>query len=147
MEQSFFYNACQYPRSEPFVFDHEDDPTQQHQKDDCDLNKIVARIERTGVVPPELMLTAQNRGVFGDFSDIPDFQTAQQQMIKAEENFGKLPAQLRDRFNHDPGELLKFIENPLNKDEGIRIGLFSPDEPIIIGTPVPPVPTIKPGID
>jgi hypothetical protein len=51
-----------------------------------------------------------------------------------------LPADLRVRFNHDPVELLNFLDNPQNKTEAIQLGLVN-GQPV--AEPVVAVPTPK----
>jgi len=35
---------------------------------------------------------------------------------------------IRERFNNDPGKLLKFIDDPKNLEEGRKLGIFSTPE-------------------
>jgi len=100
----------------------EDPPrTQQHFKDECDINTIVRRFGLTGQMPDSPVIPH-----YGDFSEVFDFQTAQNAIAKAREDFMTLPARLRDRFNHDPQQLLRFVEDPYNRKEGEALGLFKP---------------------
>ena len=48
-----------------------------------------------------------------------------------------LPAQMRSRFNNDPAELLKFIKDPANLDEAVKLGILVKKE-APKGDPVPP---------
>lgn len=101
--------------------------TQQHFKDEADINMIIARYNRTGfLVDP----TAPRSGsaMFGDFSEVKDFQSAQNAICAATEAFGELDSKIRRRFNNDPGQLIAFLDNPDNYEEGVKLGLFSPRE-------------------
>jgi len=42
---------------------------------------------------------------------------------KAQETFMQFPVKIRERFNHNPVELLKFIEDPKNAQEAIKLGI------------------------
>lgn len=96
--------------------------TDKSQKDNCDINKVVARAMKTGVI--EL----KNRApLVGDFADAPDFRTVCDLTKKANDAFYELPAALRKRFGHDPVEFVDFCSNPKNKEELIRLGLANPD--------------------
>lgn len=98
--------------------------TQQHFKDECDVNKIIARYSTTGIIPDELIRSGE--GVYGDFSNIEDFQTMQNKIIKARESFESLPSAIRRRFNDDPAQLIDFVSNKDNYDEAVKLGIVSP---------------------
>ncbi len=52
-------------------------------------------------------------------------------MIEAQENFMRLPANIRKRFDNDPAQLIEFINDPNNLDEAINIGLAKePEKPL-----------------
>ncbi|WNK13994.1 MAG: internal scaffolding protein [Microvirus sp.] len=93
--------------------------TQQHFKDECDVNQIVERFMKTGELPEN-----QRIPQFGDFSDVKSYDTALQLVRDAQEEFENLPALIRKRFNNNPEELLEFIDDPSNQEEGIRLGLM-----------------------
>ena len=98
--------------------------TQQHFRDECDVNTIIDRYTRTGVIPSELVNSAA--GVYGDFSDVGDFMQMQEKLLKAKASFGSLPSAIRDRFHDNPGELIDFVKDPNNYDEAVKLGIVSP---------------------
>lgn len=100
-----------------------DSLTQQHFKDDCDVNKIIDRYTRTGVVPAELI--QQSEGVYGDFSNVGDFLAAQQSVLNARQSFEALPSSIRRRFNDDPAQLIAFMSDENNYDEALSLGLVN----------------------
>lgn len=93
--------------------------TQQQFAEESDINFIADRYGLTGELP-----TVVNAPRYGDFTGIYDFQSANNAVIAARASFMELPAKLRARFNNDPQQLLNFIEDPENKEEGIFLGLF-----------------------
>lgn len=93
----------------------------QSEKDDADINVIVKRFGLTGKLP-----TAINLPSYGDFDTISDFRTALDIVSAAESEFLKVPADIRARFDHDPGQFLAFVENPENLDELRKLGLAKP---------------------
>lgn len=104
--------------------------TQQHFKNDADINTIIARYNRTGyLVDPLTQSTRQP--LFGDFGDIPDFRDAQTQIALAKERFMALPSDLRKRFNNNAVELLDFLQDSKNLDEAVRLGLVNPPAPVV----------------
>ena len=91
--------------------------TQQHFKDECDVNLIAARYLQTGVLPDN------ERPVFyGDVSQIPvDLMDAYQAIDLAEENFMRLPSDVRKSIDNDPSRLLEWISG--NHDQAVKYGL------------------------
>jgi hypothetical protein len=98
----------------------------QESKEDVDLNNILRKMAVTGVMP-----FAEANPTYGDFSEVRDYHTLMNSLISAQNAFKTLPSGIRERFNHDPGQLMAFMDNPFNFDEGVKIGLFNPK-------PVPP---------
>jgi len=103
--------------------------TQQHFKDDCDINKIIDRYNKTGILAGPPGVNMGRRPQFGDFSLVSDYQTAQMQLQQAEETFMELPSKLRKRFNNSVQELISFMENPENREQAIELGLL--DKPVV----------------
>lgn len=107
--------------------------TRQEFLADADINNILNRYQETGfLVDPSR--PSSRKPMFGDFSNVQDYQSALDALIVAEDNFMKLPAKVRDRFHNNPGEFLEFADNPDNVDEMVKMGLIekpaaiSPDE-------------------
>lgn len=107
------------PTERPVV-DCTNDPghTKQSFKDDCDVNKIIPKYERTGI------LTHLNKieGRYGDVTGL-DFQTAQDIVNEATNLFASLPSNVRNRFQNNPAMFLDFMDNPDNTDEMVKLGL------------------------
>lgn len=97
--------------------------TQQQFADDCDINNIMAKYEKTGQVTH----LSNKQGVYGDFSDITDYQDMLHRVAAAQESFQTLPAKTRQRFQNDPGELISFLQDRKNYDEAISLGLIVPN--------------------
>lgn len=102
--------------------------TQQHMRDECDINVMVQRFQRTGLPPaPPAFPGVQ------DFTQAHDFRSAMQLIIDAQKSFGALPSSVRERFMNDPGRLLEFVGDDANYDEAVRLGIAvsreTPDSP------------------
>ena len=95
--------------------------TQQQFKEDSDINTIVDRFMKSGVLP-----TPVNMPQYVDFEGIFDFQTAMNAIKAADDNFMRMDAKVRARFNNSPQEFLEFFANPENTQEAIRLGLAIP---------------------
>ena len=100
--------------------------TQQQFKDECDINKIMDRYLRTGVLSDPL----QNRGTpkYGDYADIGDYMDHMNKVVEAIEMFEALPASIRKRFNNNPGELIDFVMDENNRTEAEFLGLIEKKE-------------------
>lgn len=92
--------------------------TEQHHRDEVNINKIIAKYEKTGQMP-----LRSGVPTYGDFTGMVDFHSAKQAVIDVEEAFMELPAEVRKRFRNDPGELLEFLDDEKNREEAIELGL------------------------
>ncbi|WNK13064.1 MAG: internal scaffolding protein [Microvirus sp.] len=103
--------------------------TQQQFVDECDVNKIVERHAQNGTLAEFLAHgqdTATRAAQMGpqDFTQQMDFQEAMNVVTKANEMFADLPAKTRERFNNNPGEFLRFMEDKDNADEALKLGIL-----------------------
>lgn len=114
--------------------------TQQQFKDECDINKIIKSYEATG----EFTHKTSKVGQYADFSGIRDYHEMVEKVAYAQEAFMTLPAQVRLKFQNDPGELLQFIQNPANREEAMRIGLIEKPETTTLNIPNPQPPNPNP---
>ena len=83
--------------------------TQQHFKDECDINAIIARHDTTGLWSNSVDLVKARQPLFDDFSVLPDFMDAQNFLNEAGDLFNALPSGIRRRFDNNPAELLEFL--------------------------------------
>lgn len=134
-----------YDRTRGDIADYTDTSpslTQQHFKDECDINNIMKHYTESGLLPTGTAATA----VYGDFSTVEDYLTALNTIDQATDQFNQLPSKVRDRFRNDPAELLDFILKPENKAEAQAIGLLAsePPPPAPAAPPPPAAPQAKP---
>lgn len=103
------------------VFYKSDKPskTQQAPKDDCDVNKILKKYEKTGMV----LHQNHSQGSYGDFTNYGDFRSGLEIITNAQNAFDALPSKIRKKFGNNPALLLEFIQDPSNIDEAIKLGL------------------------
>jgi len=103
--------------------------THQSFKDECDINRIMAKHRKTGILRQTL-----ERPQYGDFSNLPDYQEAMNTVIQADTMFAELTSDVRERFSNDPQKFIEFCENPDNQDEAIRLGIAAQPEPDPVAT-------------
>lgn len=92
--------------------------TVQADAEDADINTIVRRFGLTGELPQGVAIPMS-----GDFSHASDYHTSMNAVLAAKEAFMQFPADVRRRFNDDPGNLIAFAEDPANYDEAVKLGL------------------------
>lgn len=99
--------------------------TQQSDAVDCDINCIVDRAMRTGMVDPSLIRQV------GSFTDAvaatlqaETFSDAMRLQAEGVSAFESLPSQIRNRFGNSPSKLLEFLSDPGNREEAEKLGLI-----------------------
>lgn len=95
--------------------------TNQADMDAADINKIMARFEKTGVLIDGSGIERQP--MHGDFSEVRDYHGMLIAVREAERRFYLYPAAIRNRFDNDPQKLIDFMEDPKNDKEAVKLGL------------------------
>lgn len=99
--------------------------TRQEFSDECDINKIMERYEKNGVLDPRLM---NREPLYVDFTRVPtDLQSAMGMMLEADEAFGRLPASVRKEFDNDAFAFVDFASSPDNIGKLREWGLAPPE--------------------
>ncbi len=112
--------------------------TKQSHRDECDINTIMRKFEKTGMVDH----LNKYGGKYGDFTMVPpDYQAAVELVRAADEMFHTIPAKVRAAFNNDAGHFLAFVSNPENLEKMREMGLTKEKPPEIVKDPpvMPPV--------
>lgn len=107
---------------------------QQHFADEVDINTIMRRFGATRELP-----FGPDTGIYGDFTGISDYESAVARVEGARERFMALPATVRERFDNDPGVLIR-AANELPEAE--FLGLFAEE----VAAPVASAPSASGGI-
>lgn len=94
-------------------------PTQQHFKAETEINNILRKYDKTGLITHVNNATAQ----YGDFTEVNEYQESLNRVIAAQDAFMALPSAVRKRFANDPGEFFEFATNPENAAEMVAMGL------------------------
>ena len=94
--------------------------TEQSHKAQCDVNKIIAKYDKTGLITHVSSIKA-------DFGDIPmvDYKEMHDRLVKMQNEFDKLPYQVKKRFGNSSYNLIAFMENAENRKEAEELGLIS----------------------
>lgn len=100
--------------------------TEQNHARECDINVIMAKYAKTGVIDHVNDFQAQ----YGDASSV-DFTEAMQLVANAQSMFQELPARARAHFDHDPAQFLHYMESLEEGDDAAgallsELGLAEP---------------------
>lgn len=101
---------------------------QQHFADEVDVNTIVRRFGITRAMP----LGKSGEGLYGDFTEITDYESALERVKKVEEGFMKLPPDVRERFENNPGKLIEFAHTLVEDDFRSEVVV---EEPVVEAPP------------
>lgn len=108
------------------------DRTKQSFKAECDINNIMARYQRTGVID----FAQKHEAQYADCTGL-EFESGMQTIARARAMFEDLPSKLRQRFENEPAKFLEFVQNPKNREEAKELGLLKPEAAAAIPLPAP----------
>ena len=115
---NYEYPRIKTPSLEPSL-------TEQSHADSCNINLIMRKYQRTGMID-HVAKYAPEYGLM----DGADFQAKQNAVANAITMFEELPSSAREHFDHDPAKFLDFamsINDETERSELIRAGLLDPD--------------------
>lgn len=92
--------------------------TQQHFKEEVNVNNIVRKFSETGQLP-----IAQTQAQYGDASELSYFD-AMCLVTKAKEEFLQLPSKVRRHFENDPALYLDATGDVSRRAELVELGLI-----------------------
>lgn len=101
-------------------------PVVQSAAEDADINNIVRRFGLTGQAPQ-----FNREPFYGDFTEVPDFQSALDRMREAERSFNDLSADVRRRFDNEPAKLWEYLHSEFDEKklaEARELGLVDREE-------------------
>lgn len=131
----FRVSARPIPRLRVTLDASEGNRTKQAPKRECDINFIIDRYQRTGMVEH----VNRYQATYGD-APSADFREALELVKSASKMFADLPSKVRARFEHDPAQFLAFCEDPANREEAELLGLTSTTETLVVPVPATPPP-------
>lgn len=118
LRSSFNYDRDQVS-SETGFMSLEESLAIQSAEEESNINTIVRKFGLTGELPNDLSMPQS-----GEFHDIPDFHTAMNIIRKTQEEFLRIPAETRARFNNDPQRLMSFLDDESNRAEAMKLGFL-----------------------
>lgn len=109
--------------------------TQQSLRDECNINKILARFKKVCGGDYLQQMNGYVGGTFGDFSEVTDYRSALDQVKRAKDVFMRIPAKVRAEFNNDPAYFLDFCQDPKNVDRLREMGLVKVQADDVVSQP------------
>lgn len=97
--------------------------TKQSELEASDINNIMSRYALEGILPSNIH--DPNTALYGDFTEVHDYQTNLAAVQEAEDKFNSLPSELRRKFDYSPQNMIDFIMNPDNKEECVKYGFIN----------------------
>lgn len=91
---------------------YDDGRTKQCFKNECDIDKIMARFRQSGTISH----LAKYEGTYSDFSDF-DFHEQSNMLARGEQMFADLPAEIRREFDQSPAAFFKYVNDPKNQKD------------------------------
>jgi len=110
--------------------------TKQSFRDQCNINNIVDKARKTGLITHQNSRTP----VYQDCTKIPNYQESLEIVIHASNMFSELDARTRERFSNDPAKMIEFLQNEDNIEEAVKLGLVNPPAEPEDNTPAEPTP-------
>lgn len=102
--------------------------TKQAFKEECNINNIMAKFQKTGIITHVQNHSPQ----YGDFTG-GDYTEAMNVITKANSMFQELPSSIRKEFENDPAKFLDFVSDEKNIERMVELGLAYKLNPISSG--------------
>lgn len=119
--------------------DPEKDLADQSQAADCDINRIMAQYDKTGV---DRFADRLAQAQYGDATGL-DYVDAMNTIANANSLFAGMPAKIRAEFDNSPQKFLTFMEDPDNTAKMVSMGLAKVS-PIEKQDDTAPTPSLEP---
>jgi len=98
--------------------------TRQADHDNACIHKIMEVYKRSGHLP-----VVEAQPLEGDLHLADDYMEAQNLVAGVNSHFSLLPVEIRERFGHNPANLLRFASRDENKPLLVELGLAAAPEP------------------
>ncbi len=100
---------------------NDDSLTQQSFGNETNINRIMARYKKTGILHARVNA---NDPMYGDFGESLSYQDALNKINAAQNMFNALPSDIRSMFDNSTVKFLDFVQDPGNNDEMYELGLL-----------------------
>lgn len=124
--QRKFYTRFDPPMGSELNQEGQSTKVRQSEKDNCDINKIMERFNRTGQLPSVKQIPPR----YGEAIPV-DYQTALQIVKESKDAFNQLPAKARQYFGHDPQNFMLALQDTSedNTKKLLELGILQTIKP------------------
>lgn len=104
-------------------------PVESHHAEHADPGSLMERLKSSQGVyaPPPGDPTGRRIPRFEEWNSMT-YHEMHNKLVDAQREFAGLPARLRSRFDNDPYQLIRFIEDPDHRAEALTLGLVTPTD-------------------
>lgn len=107
------------------IFNEDPSLTAQEYGPDTDINNIMAKYKKTGVINHLRTKEAS----YADMSEVSDLLGASIKMQEAKEKFAQLPSEVRKKFADNPQNMIDYLGDPNNLEDAEKLGLVNIHRP------------------
>ncbi len=115
------------------TFDKSEDMCEQSHKKACDVNSIMARFQKSGIIDHH----AKHGLHYGEVPAI-DYREAMEIVATSNSMFAELPSKARQYFDNDPAKFLEYTENPENHTKLTELDIGLGNSPLTLGKTAQP---------
>lgn len=108
--------------------------TEQYHRDEVDINTIISKYQRTGVLGTS---TQVRETFFGDFSNVDTKFEAALALKEAESRFMDLPSSVRAAYDHDALKFMRALNDDTQIAKLVSLGVYKAPAPDV-GTQLNP---------
>ncbi len=98
--------------------------TQQSFKDETDINSIMAKYQKTGLIDH----VNEHGAHYGEQPAADDYHAAMNMVASTSSLFSELPSSVRDEFDNDPALFLEYISDEERRNELLKTKKINQDE-------------------
>ena len=109
----------------------QDGRTKQAHKDECDINQVLSKYLKSGVIDH----VSSHHAQYGEAPGI-DFKEALDLVRRSQEMFAELPAKARKHFNNDPAAFMDAVHEEGNESLMYELGLSDFPPSAVLDQPV-----------
>ncbi len=95
------------------------DRAKQSMRDECDVNMIMAKFTKTGLISH----LADGIPLFADVSEMGSYREAIENVRGVERYFAGLPAEVRSRFDNDTVQFMEYLETGSTVEDLEALGM------------------------
>lgn len=109
------------PKAKGISFKETTSRTKQSFREEANINNIMAKYVKTGVL---VHTPGTRKPLYGNFATGKEYQDTLNEIADIKKQFNLLDSDVRERFQNDPSKALDFMANNENIEESIKLGLL-----------------------